>query len=140
MAMQIDLLSFKLMAAQRSINRWLNRKIQATGLTAQQFYLLYILDNSGERGLTELGGELCLDRTTITRNLKAMPKLAKTVPSKGDRRLKVATITPEGSKHVRGAIELMRSIDKAMLEETVKVAKGQLLAALAHLMDYQHRK
>lgn len=138
--MKCDLLSFNLMKAQRTLNRWLNLSILENGINAQQFFFLLILSESpiGECPLMELSKELCLDRTTISRNLKSMSNLAGIVGKdshNGDKRKRVVKITEAGLVVLRMTTNKMMALDKQITKET-EIAAGIKTKSLSNALKF----
>ena len=78
----------------RAVSRIYGEEMRPTGLARSQFAILGTLEQVGPLALSELAGRLCMDRTTLTRNLKPLEKasLVRVRGSATDRRVKLVSI------------------------------------------------
>ena len=92
-----ECLSFALKRCSRAITQIYDQNLSSTGIRSTQFNLLMAIATSETRTLTQLAKILVMDRTTLTRNIKPLEKLAliQSVPSK-DKRSKSYSLTEKG--------------------------------------------
>lgn len=92
-----ECLSFALKRCSRAITQIYDRNLASTGIRSTQFNLLMAIGASEMKTLTQLAKILVMDRTTLTRNMKPLEKLAlvQTMPAK-DKRSKSYALTEKG--------------------------------------------
>lgn len=89
----------------RAITQHYERQLKPSGLGVNQFTLLAVLAIAGPLPLSRLAGELGVERTTLTRNLR--PLLARGLVNEsatGDRRVRLLEITKRGAAAARVAL------------------------------------
>jgi DNA-binding MarR family transcriptional regulator len=99
----------------RAITQHYEQHLKPTGLTATQFTLLVVLSLAGPQPLSGLAGQLGLDRTTLTRNLRPLVTRGWVTDSAtGDRRVRLLAITKRGSAAARAALPQWRNAQKSI--------------------------
>jgi DNA-binding MarR family transcriptional regulator len=101
--------------AARAITQHYEQRMKPTGLTVTQFTLLAMLALAGPQPLSRFAGQLGVERTTLTRNLRSL--LARgwvTESASGDRRVRLLTITKRGSAAARAALPHWREAQKSI--------------------------
>jgi DNA-binding MarR family transcriptional regulator len=96
---------FKLRRLSRRVTAVYDRALAETGMRVTQYSLLVQLRRSEEVSMTELAELLDMDRTTLTRNLKALIELrwVEVKPGKDDARVRLVRITDAGIAQLRSA-------------------------------------
>lgn len=89
--------------AARNITRFYDACLAPVGITASQFTLLGYLKHQGPMRMGELAELLAMDRATLGHNLRPLERdgLLEIIPSKEDRRARVAAITTAGLHRVK---------------------------------------
>ncbi|MDX1491658.1 MAG: MarR family winged helix-turn-helix transcriptional regulator [Pseudohongiellaceae bacterium] len=103
--LNIPCYAFSTRQASRRLSQFYEHRIISTGVHAQQFTILAIIEHKASISLTELAEELGMDRTTLARNLKPMERdeLLTITPSKEDGRIKVIALTSIGKRKLKAA-------------------------------------
>jgi DNA-binding MarR family transcriptional regulator len=108
-AMPAECLCFRARRVSRALTRLYDDALRPLGLQATQLTLLNAVAMMGERGtLTRVADVLAMDQTTLSRNLRPLEKagLVAIEPLPGDRRCRVARLTPAGERAVEDALPL----------------------------------
>ncbi|MES2213139.1 MAG: MarR family winged helix-turn-helix transcriptional regulator [Pseudomonadota bacterium] len=88
---------FNLRKASRAVTQCFDHVLEPVGIRATQFTLLVSMASLGARTLTEMANSLVMDRTTLTRNLKPLEKMALIqAASSRDKRSKAYMLTDHG--------------------------------------------
>ncbi len=95
----------------RLLARAYDAAFRDVGLTSGQFSILAALNQPEPAPLTMLAQVLGLERTTLTRNLRAIEgaKLVTSVASR-DQRVRALQLTPAGVARLRAAMPLWRQV------------------------------
>jgi DNA-binding MarR family transcriptional regulator len=106
--------------AARAVTQLFDEVLATSGLKATQFTLLVTSRLVGETTVGELAGEMAMDRTTLSRNLKPLVRegLLEVRPGE-DGRTRLVRVTPEGERALAEAYPLWRRA-----QETVVTALG----------------
>jgi DNA-binding MarR family transcriptional regulator len=108
--MTADCLCFRARRVSRVITRLYDESLRPLGIQATQLTLLNAIAMSGEAGamMGRLAEVLALDATTLSRNLRPLValKLVKLGRPPGDRRVRLARLTPAGERLVAEALPL----------------------------------
>lgn len=98
--LDIPCYAFSARAASRRLSQFYEHKIVGSGIHAQQFTILAIVKHKGPLSVLDLADELGMDRTTLARSLKplARDELISIAPTPQDKRIKMISITPLGSR------------------------------------------
>ena len=106
--MAADCLCFRARRVSRAITRMYDEALRPMGIQATQLTLLNAIAMSGEPGamMGRLAEVLAMDATTLSRNLRplAAMKLLRLGRLPGDRRVRVARLTPAGERLVAEAL------------------------------------
>ena len=107
----------KLRTAARMVTGIYDRAVSPFGLRVTQFGLLSRFNRIGPLSMSELTDCMCLDRTTLVRNLAILQKqgLIESTPAP-DRRAKVLRLTPAGSALMKKARPAWDKVQKQMEE------------------------
>jgi DNA-binding MarR family transcriptional regulator len=101
---RIPCLCAALRRASRAVTRLYDEQMQASGLSSTQYTLLSVLSGKGPTAQHELADILAADPTTLSRVLALMRKHGWIgAGSSDDRRVKVWTITREGTRTLERA-------------------------------------
>lgn len=89
-----------------------------SGVKVTQLPILVALGSEGDLSVTTLADALSLDRTTLTRNLKVLEErgLIRVTEGTGDARVRMVSLTLEGSRVLGGALARWEEI-QSMVEE-----------------------
>ena len=115
------------------ITQLYDRQLRPTGLRATQFTVLVVLALEGPLPLSVAAERLGTERTTLTRNLRALIArgLVTTEPAR-DRRVQMLAVTPKGLAAARGALprwrEAQRSISGHMTAPALQALERAALA------------
>ena len=99
----------------RAITQHYEQHLKPTGITVTQFTVLALLSVSGPQPLSRFAGQLGLERTTLTRNLR--PLLDRgwvTDSATGDRRVRLLAVTKPGIAAARAALPEWRKAQKSI--------------------------
>ena len=98
--------SNQLRRASRGMTHAYDAAMGDSGLKVTQLPILVALGSAGDLPVTALAGALGLDRTTLTRNLRVLEArgLVCTVAHPDDARVRLVSLTPEGSDVLAGAL------------------------------------
>ncbi len=112
--------------------------LRPVGLKITQFSLLRALERLDAATYTEIAGEVGLDKTTISRNLKLLIDAGwVNVTSEADARVKVARLSKEGAEKLRSAEPYWRRAQNRVERDVQRFMKGaakeRLLEALESL-------
>jgi DNA-binding MarR family transcriptional regulator len=93
----------------RAITQHYERCLKPTGLTVAQFTVLAMLSLSGAQPLSRFAGQLGVERTTLTRNLRSLQARGwVTESATRDRRVRLLAITKRGIAAARAALPYWR--------------------------------
>jgi DNA-binding MarR family transcriptional regulator len=108
----------QLRRATRGITQLYESALASSGLKATQLPILVGLGSAGDLSVSTLADALALDRTTLTRNLKVLESrgLLQTRDSEDDARVRMVSLTLEGSDVLSGALLRWEEV-QAMVEE-----------------------
>lgn len=99
----------------RAITQHYEQHLKPSGLTVTQFTLLAMLLLAGPRPLTRFAGQLGLERTTLTRNLRPLrARGLVTESAAGDRRVRLLAITKRGKTAAREALPHWREAQESI--------------------------
>ena len=123
--------SFNLRKATRMVSQFYAEAMKASGLKGTQFSLLSVATSTGPISMTRLAGEMAMDRTTLTRNLKPLEAKGLIFVRPGaDRRERVVTVTGEGEEILALALPMWRKAQNAMIDRLGDDLWGDLLRQL----------
>ena len=127
----------RLRRSTRGITQLYEAAIASSGLKATQLPILVGLGLAGELPLTSLADALELDRTTLTRNLKVLEQrgLVRTSAQEGDARMRIVSITPQGSRALSSALarweQVQEQVEQQFGRERLRALHGELAALSA---------
>ena len=122
----------QLRRASRGITQLYDGAMGASGLKVTQLPILVGLGADGGLSISTLADALALDRTTLTRNLRVLEErgLVSTRESPGDARVRIASLTPEGSRVLSGALvrwgEIQRSVEERFGSDRLRALYDEL--------------
>jgi DNA-binding MarR family transcriptional regulator len=124
---------FKLRRLNRRVTAVYDRALSAAGMRVTQYSLLGHLRGLGDVSMSELAGMLDMDRTTLTRNLKALIKsgCVKVRSGAEDGRVRLVQLTPAGEERWKAARACWRQAQEEV-NDTIGPAN---LAGLHQLLD-----
>ncbi|HEX6090406.1 MAG TPA: MarR family winged helix-turn-helix transcriptional regulator [Gemmatimonadales bacterium] len=129
-AMTADCLCFRARRVSRVITRLYDESLRPLGIQATQLTLLNAIAMSGERGamMGRLADVLALDATTLSRNLRPLValRLVKLARPPGDRRVRLARLTPAGERLVADALPLWTSAHRRVVSMLGPEAAAEL--------------
>jgi len=134
---------FNIRKAARAVTQMYDDALKATGLRATQMPILAWLADGRSLTMTALAGDLGVDRTTLTRNLKPLlaQGLLKTVDG-DDRRQRLIAVTDAGLAKLREAAPLWGAAQEQLTRDLGNARwQGMLgdLAAAAEAATAHHR-
>ncbi|MBW3608116.1 MAG: MarR family winged helix-turn-helix transcriptional regulator [Actinobacteria bacterium] len=96
----------QLRRAMRGVTELYEDALAASRLKATQLPILVCLASAGDVSVSVLADALSLDRTTLTRNVQVLEErgLVRTSESEDDRRVRIVSLTLEGSRVLSGAL------------------------------------
>jgi DNA-binding MarR family transcriptional regulator len=107
-----ECLCFRARRTSRVLTRLYDEALRPLGIQATQLTLLSGIAGAGEAGqrMSRLTDMLAMDPTTLSRNLRPLEKagLAEIGRLEGDRRVRVARLTPQGKSVLTEALPLWR--------------------------------
>jgi DNA-binding MarR family transcriptional regulator len=126
-----DCACFNVRKAARVVTQQYDESLQACGLRATQFPILVVIAWRGPTTLTDLAGELVMDRTTLTRNLKPLEALGLVQSVQGtDRRTHSVSLTPKGRKTLVKGLPLWKQAQAGILRAFGETRFSRLLGDL----------
>jgi DNA-binding MarR family transcriptional regulator len=97
--------------ASRYLTALYDQALQAVGLRATQFSILYKLIRSGTMSIGDLAANMAMDRTTLSANLKPLERDQLLVIAPGeDRRVRCVTVTRTGKALFQRALPLWSTV------------------------------
>ena len=122
-----------------ALTRIYDDALRPVGIRITQFSLLRGLARLGDASVTQLAQEACLDRTTMSRNMKLLIEAGwvDVIPASTDKREKVLHINAKGHLVIKRAMRYWARAQKRIEEHTANFAEkpshGRLLEALEML-------
>jgi len=100
--------------AARALARRFDDALRPLGLTNGQFSLMMSLNRPQPAGMGDVASLLAMDRTTLTAALKPLERrgLVKVAPDPADRRGRLLTLTPKGTRLLARAVPVWESTHK----------------------------
>lgn len=125
----------QLRRATRGITQLYDAAMAPSGLKVTQLPILVGLGSAGELSLTTLAEALALDRTTLTRNLRVLEErgLIDTVEPEDDARVRMLSLTFEGSRVLSGALDRWYAVQRTVEEQFGRARLRALYDELAAL-------
>ena len=118
--------------AARQLARVFDEVFRPFGLTNGQFSLLMSLNRPSPPRLTDLTGQLGMDRTTLTAALKVVERrgLVRQQQDEKDKRAKRLTLTDEGRDLLKEAVPVWRETHARIEAELEGITAAQMRAGL----------
>lgn len=117
--------------AVRQITRYFDAKMRRTGLRIEQFNLLTEIAVADDDSLTALAKTTCLDKSTLSRNLKLLERegLVEIATYGTGSRRRIVWITEKGARKLEAAIPLWRVASTSLSrfidrELAIRIASG----------------
>jgi DNA-binding MarR family transcriptional regulator len=119
----------------RGVTQIYDNAVLPSGLRITQLAIFVGLSTEGDVPLTVLAEGLGLDRTTLTRNLKVLEDrgLIRTYEHEDDARVRMVSMTLEGSRMLSAALERWAKV-QAVVEE--RFGRERLLALESELSEF----
>jgi len=118
--------------AARTVTQHYERHLKPSGLRVTQFTLLALLELAGPQPLSRFADQMGVERTTLTRNLRALVERGwVTESAAGDRRVRMLAITKRGTAAARAALPRWREAQKSIARRLGAGAIRALAAASA---------
>ncbi len=126
--------AMRLRKAARRVSQIYDRHLEATGLTITQFGVLASLLSPGRVAIGGLAELLCMDPTTLTRNLQPLHRQGLVViePDRRDRRVRWVSLSDAG----REAVERARPAWREAQNQVRMLIGEDETAALHDNLDY----
>ena len=126
--------------AARAVTLLYDKAFESSGLLSTQLGVLYNLSNSASITISQLAGELDMDRTTLTRNLSVLERQGLVNISSGkDHRTRIITITCKGTNFIAIAIPLWNEIQHKVKQQMGEKAWHELIQSLSQFMKVAER-
>jgi DNA-binding MarR family transcriptional regulator len=125
----------RLRAAARGMTQRYDAALAPCGLRVTQIPILVALRLRGPVPITPLAENVGLDRTTLTRNLKVLEQrgLVRTFVHDGDARMRIVSITPQGSRALSAALARWEQVQETVEEQFGRERLRALYGELAEL-------
>ena len=129
----------------RGVTQIYEAAVTPSGLKATQMPILVALGMAGDLPLTTLAGALNLDRTTLTRNVRVLEDrgLVTSTSHPDDARVRVLSMTPEGSRTLSSALArweaVQQKVEAEFGEERLRALYGELDALSAAMAEHTDR-
>lgn len=116
----------------RGITALYDNGMVPSGLKVTQLPIFVGLGSEGDMPLSVLADRLALDRTTLTRNLKVLEDrgLIRTYEHEDDARVRMVSMTLEGSVMLKGALERWEQVQEYV---ELKFGRERLIALAGEL-------
>lgn len=110
-----ECLSFALKRCSRAITQIYDQNLSKTGIRSTQFNLLIAIGAHDTKTLTDLAKILVMDRTTLTRNIKPLEKLALIQSGAAkDKRSKSYSLTEKGQSLLMQALPIWENVQSQL--------------------------
>jgi len=125
----------KLREAARAVTLLYDNAFKSSGLLSTQLGVLHTIYNSASITISELAGELGMDRTTLTRNLSVLERDGLINMSSGkDHRTKIVTITSKGRTSIAKAIPLWNEAQRKVKQQMGENSWRELMQNLGQFL------
>lgn len=119
-----------------AVTRLYNDTLKPTGLRVTQFATLATLQALGPSDVKSLADALGVDRTTLVRNLRLLEdKNLVEIVSGPDRRQRIVTLTPHGTRALQTALPLWETVQSKMIESIGQKEWSALSAELTTIAE-----
>jgi len=130
----------ELRRAARAVTLLYDKAFESSGLLSTQLGVLHTIYNSASITISQLGGELGIDRTTLTRNLSVLERQGLINISSGkDHRTRIITITSKGTNSIANAIPLWNEIQRKVKQQMGEKAWHELIQSLSQFVKIAER-
>ena len=130
----------ELRRAARAVTLLYDKAFESSGLLSTQLGVLHTIYNSASITISQLGGELGIDRTTLTRNLSVLERQELINISSGkDHRTRIITITSKGTNSIASAIPLWNEIQRKVKQQMGEKAWHELIQSLSQFVKIAER-
>lgn len=124
--------NFNLRRASRALGQAYDTALRPLGLKGTQFSLLTALALLGPVPLSQLAGELGMDRTSLTRNLQPLLREGYARELRGeDKRQRILELTEAGRRIYREALPLWQAVQTRIEDRLGPERMARLLSDLA---------
>jgi DNA-binding MarR family transcriptional regulator len=122
--------------AERIITRFLETRLQETGLSVAEFTLMAQIAAAPDDTIGALAKRLGLDQSTLSRNLRALEQksLVEIVIAEADLRRRAVWLTESGARRLEAALPVWRKAN-ARLAETLSSDLVRRFAAEAETLE-----
>lgn len=122
----------QLRMAERLVSRFLEARLQESGLSLAQFSLMAQIAAARDDTVNALAERMGLDQSTLSRNLQALARLGlvEIVTAETDLRRRAVWLTETGVRRLQAALPSWRAA-QALIDETLDVGKIRRIAAQA---------
>lgn len=125
----------KLREAARAVTLLYDNAFKSSGLLSTQLGVLHTIYNSASITISELAGELGMDRTTLTRNLSVLEREGLINISSGkDHRTRIVTITSKGRTSIAKAIPLWNEVQRKVKQQMGENSWRELMQNLGQFL------
>jgi DNA-binding MarR family transcriptional regulator len=130
----------ELRRAARAVTLLYDKAFESSGLLSTQLGVLHTIYNSASITISQLAGELSMDRTTLTRNLSVLERQELINISSGkDHRTRIITITSKGTNSIASAIPLWNEIQRKVKQQMGEKAWHELIQSLSQFVKIAER-
>ena len=130
----------ELRRAARAVTLLYDKAFESSGLLSTQLGVLHTIYNSASITVSQLAGELSMDRTTLTRNLSVLERQELINISSGkDHRTRIITITSKGTNSIANAIPLWNEIQRKVKQQMGEKAWHELIQSLSQFVKIAER-
>ena len=130
----------ELRRAARAVTLLYDKAFESSGLLSTQLGVLHTIYNSASITISQLGGELGIDRTTLTRNLSVLERQGLINISSGkDHRTRIITITSKGTNSIANSIPLWNEIQRKVKQQMGEKAWHELIQSLSQFVKIAER-
>jgi DNA-binding MarR family transcriptional regulator len=120
----------------RAMTQFYDEALAASGLRITQFTLLATLSESGPVNVNRLAVLLCMDRTTLTRNLEPLTRQGFVRSEEGeDRRVRLIMLTAEGQTALTRALPCWQQAQSRIVQGLGQERFHALLAELSTVIQ-----
>ena len=125
----------KLREAARAVTLLYDNAFKSSGLLSTQLGVLHTIYNSASITISELAGELGMDRTTLTRNLSVLEREGLINISSGkDHRTRIVTITSKGRTSIAKAVPLWNEVQRKVKQQMGENSWRELMQNLGQFL------
>lgn len=119
--------------AERRITRFLEARMQATGLSIAQFGLMAHIAAAGDDTISALAERVGLDPSTLSRNLRGLERdgLVEIAMVEKDLRRRAVWLTEAGARRLEAALPVWRRVHESLSEIIDPRAVRKIAAAAA---------